>query len=367
VKGCCGRGLGSSRAELAAGSGMAAIAPEVVTTAAFEAIDYGRLLLESTEWGPPVARTPSRTIHRRSAPEPYCQGQWIRGRIKGESDVRVLLHLLCDHKFKQHIDRDIRDLQMTQDVVQGQLWVQREVIDLKTPLVANREVTYLTAQAELGGGQRLLVEAPLSGDQPPDSAGTVRARRFVACRLAPVGDDEIELTVVTEVHLGGNVTAHFQESHLDARCEIVDAINAYVASPAWHETREQLARSGPVLIRRLSPLPSAVRAPGAPNSGKGQRWKAEAKAEATAEARADADAKVTPEPTQRNVEAMLHLAQVHTFANLNSGREATDMAFIEGLIQSRQQRQPLASPAAEQQRLSSPVSSDPDSAQYVAR
>jgi len=44
----------------------------------------------------------------------------------------------------------------------------------------------------------------------------------------------------------------------------------------------------------------------------------------------------TTSDQSRSINQMLHLAQGHTFANLNSGREATDMAFIEGLIQSRQ-------------------------------
>jgi len=308
---------------------------DVVTSTALEAIERGQQLLNANDWGTVVGHTPGRVIYRDRAEHPYCQRQWIRGRVKGERDPLMLLHLLSDHSFKKSFDHDIRDVHKTQTVVSRQLWVQREVIDLNAPLVADRECIYLTAQAELGGGTRLLVEAPLPGDEPQGGAVMVRARRFCAWRLAPVeGTDEVELTMVCEVHLGGNVPEAFQESYLDARTELIESVNQFVAQPSWPAKREQLEHSGP----RLRQAPKSSHS--APNSGKAARWRPESMSSSPPSSPNGPGAVAAVPPTtsdqSRSINQMLHLAQVHTFANLNSGREATDMAFIEGLIQSRQ-------------------------------
>ena len=183
-----------------------------------------------------------------------------------------------------------------------------QVIDLNAPLVAPRECTYLTAQAELGGGARLLVEAnvqvPEAEDGQPseqqqqqlDALGArscVSTQWFAAYRLSPVeGENEVDLTMACEVHLCGELQPHFQANYLDARTELLDSINGFVSKPEWEAKREQLLANGPHLERMK-----------APSSGSGktvrQQWLPRTAAADTAFIELD-----------RTPESMLHLAQV---------------------------------------------------------
>ena len=186
------------------------------------------------------------------------------------------------------------------------------MIDLNAPLVALRECTYLTAQAELGGGARLLVEAnvqvPEAEDgqpseqqqqqqQQPDALGVrsrVSTQWFAAYRLSPVeGENEVDLTMACEVHLRGELQPHFQATYLDARTELLDSINGFVSKPEWKAKREQLLANGPHLERMK-----------APSSGSGKTVRRQWMPPPTAAA----DTGFIE--LDRTPESMLHLAQV---------------------------------------------------------
>ena len=113
-----------------------------------------------------------------------------------------------------------------------------------------------------------------------------------------------------EVQLSGSLPAHFQQSYLDARSELIDSVNAYIAAPQWAAVRQELALRGPRLESRRTestkPSPSPAR-----------RW-LPSKAEEE-EAAAKATAASTAPSIHPDDQTALHLAQVSALSFTPSG------------------------------------------------
>ena len=157
--------------------------PEAVSLSALEALDRAHLLLDSP-WGDPVGLTPSRVVYRRRSELPYCQGQCIQGRVKGESDPHVVLHLLSDHDFKRHFDHDIREIERTQTVVHRELWVQRQVRERGDRAPSPRRAVR-QAKQEPESGACLFTRLILAPASPTEQGATSERATRVATRRRP--------------------------------------------------------------------------------------------------------------------------------------------------------------------------------------
>ena len=253
---------------------------------ALSAMQDARALLDESAWPkPPVSLQPQRTVWAEvlpPAPGPSDgSGGGSResvysvrsvGRVRGES-IDILTALIMDDGFRRW---NSEQRSLAQMVVPEQLWTVHATALMSVPNIQARDLVYVCAHAEEPDGRRLIIERSVRHPSWPPQPAAVRAWRFFAVQLSPVGstilplqpvgrhskdalppimEQEVELCLVLQLDLG-DLTERFTSQFALESAELINAISTYISHPGWEVERKRLEAEGSRL-----PAPRRIEVP----------------------------------------------------------------------------------------------------------